>query len=496
MRMNTRRNKRMNMRLKHAVLLFMLTGLLTAGPGGTAAAPADGVPVTYNYSFWGETVSSPAPYVATALLSGRDLGIGPFKEPSDLFVSPEGNIYVLDSGNDRIVVLDRELKLTAVIDSFVRGGQTDAFRNPQGIFVTEDEQLLVADTGNRRIVHLDRQLHPVKVVEQPQSELLPAHFEFQPVRVAADTAERLYVLAAGVFDGFMEFNADGTFTSFIGANRVWADPVELFWKRIATREQRSRMVLFVPTEFTNLDMDEDGFIYATNGDQWGETIKKLNAHGNDILRREGYFSPRGDIRYTANAGPSRLIDIDVADSDMYSVLDSKRGRIFTYNGDGHLMYVFGGLGNKLGEFNTPAAIERIGDDFLVLDKALGEITLFRVTEYGSTLNEAVRSYYRGDEERAVQLFRKAVDMNANLEFAYSGIGKALLRQGEYAEAMKYFRLSMDQRNYSKAFQLRRKEVLREHLPAVLSAAVIIAAGLLVLRKLRKMSRRKGAVTFE
>ena len=228
----------------------------------------------------------------------------------------------------------------------------------------------------------------------------------------------------------------------------------------------------------------------------GETIKKLNAHGNDILRREGYFSPRGDIRYTASAGPSRLVDIDVADSEIYSVLDAKRGRIFTYNGDGHLMYVFGGLGNKRGEFNTPVAIERLGDDFLVLDKALGEITLFQVTEYGSTLNEAVRSYYRGDEERAVELFRKAVDMNANLEFAYSGIGKALLRQGKYAEAMQYFKLSMDQRNYSKAFQLRRKEVLREYLPAVLSAAMAVTAGLLLLKKLRKMLRRKGAATLE
>jgi hypothetical protein len=486
---------RMNMRIRRAVLFAALAGLFGTGLGETPVRADDGS-VSYNYSFWGETVRSPAPYLPVALLNGRDLGVEPFKEPGDLFVSSDGDIYVLDSGNHRIVVLDRQFKLKAVIDSFVRDGQTDTFLNPQGIFVTEDQHLLVADTGRKRVVHLDRNLNLVKVIEKPQSELLPAQFDFQPLRVAADKAQRLYVLAVGVFDGFMEFNADGTFTSFIGANRVRVDPVELFWKRISTREQRSRMVLFVPTEFTNLDINDEGFIYATNGDQWGDMIKKLNAHGNDILRREGYFSPRGDIRYSPNTGPSRLVDIDVADSEIYSVLDSRRGRIFTYNGDGHLMYVFGGLGNKRGEFNTPVAIERLGDDFLVLDKALGEITVFRATEYGRTLNEAVRSYYRGDEETAVQLFRKAVEMNANLEFAYSGIGKALLRQGQYAEAMKYFKLSMDQRNYSKAFQLRRKEVLREYLPSVLSVILVLAACVLLGRKRRRMLRRKGAVSFE
>ena len=55
------------------------------------------------------------------------------------------------------------------------------------------------------------------------------------------------------------------------------------------------------------------------------------------------------------------------------------------------MYVFGGLGNQMGQFHTPAAIDRIGEDFLVLDKALGEITVFRTTEYGRTLNEAVKA---------------------------------------------------------------------------------------------------------
>ena len=114
--------------------------------------------------------------------------------------------------------------------------------------------------------------------------------------------------------------------------------------------------MFTPTEFTNLDMDEEGFIYATNG-QDRENVKKLNAQGNDILRREGYQLRRVTSAIRSD-GPSRLIDIDVGDSDIYSVLDCK-GRIFTYNGDGYLLYVFGGMGNRMGQFNTPVALERL-----------------------------------------------------------------------------------------------------------------------------------------
>ena len=64
----------------------------------------------------------------------------------------------------------------------------------------------------------------------------------------------------------------------------------------------------------------------------GNNIKKLNAQGSDILRRTGYSDPQGDILYISSEGPSKLIDIDVTDSEIYSVLDGKRGRVFTYNG--------------------------------------------------------------------------------------------------------------------------------------------------------------------
>ncbi|WP_028610047.1 hypothetical protein [Paenibacillus harenae] len=479
-----------------ASLLIALCCILGASLGGTLVQAEDGTAASYNYSFWGDTVASPAAYQATALLSGPDLGVGPFKEPNDIHVTKDKQIYVLDSGNNRIVILDERFKPVATIDSFDRDGQADKFQNPQGLFVTEEKHVIVADTGNKRVVHLDQHIKLVKIVEAPESELLQAHFQFQPVRVVMDEAQRIYAMATGIFDGFMEFNADGAFTSFIGANRVYVDPVEYLWKRLSTRAQRSQMVMFTPTEFTNLDIDDEGFIYATNGDLWGDNIKKLNAQGNDILRRTGYFNPQGDVRYTPEAGPSRLVDIDVADSEMYSVLDSKRGRVFTYSGDGHFMYVFGGIGNQLGEFNTPAAIERVGDDFLVLDKALGEITVFQTTAYGRTLNEAVRSYYSGEEEEAFQLFNQTINMNANLEFAYAGIGKSLLRQGDYDEAMKHFKRSMDQPNYSKAFLLFRKQVMREHFATIMTVIVVLAACALLLRNYRKTSVRKRGVSIE
>jgi len=480
---------------RRVYFLAALCCLFGVSMGGTLVH-ADGAAGSYNYSFWGDTVASPAAYEATTLIDGVNLGIGAFNNPSDLHVTPDGQIYVLDTGNNRIVVLDEQFQPATIIDSFERDGQKDSFLNPQGVYVTESNHVLVADTGHKRVVHLDQNHKVVKIIDAPESELLQANFDFQPVRVVMDKAQRIYARSLGVFDGLMEFNADGAFTTFIGANRVKVDPVELFWKRLSTKAQRSQMIMFTPTEFTNMDINDEGFIYATNGDSWGDNIKKLNAQGNDILRRTGYFNPQGDIRYTRDIGASRLVDIDVTDSEIYSVLDAKKGRVFTYNGDGHLMYIFGGLGNQLGEFNTPVAIERAGDDFLVLDKAFGEITVFQTTEYGRVLNEAIRSYYRGEEDRAFHLYSQAINMNANLEFAYSGIGKSLLRQEDYKQSMQYFKQSLDQGNYSKAFLLYRKQLLRDHFGTTMTVILVLLVCMFLYRKYRKRMDIKRGISIE
>lgn len=125
---------------------------------------------------------------------------------------------------------------------------------------------------------------------------------------------------------------------------------------------------------------------------------------------------------------------------------------------------------------------------LVLDKALGEITVFQTTEYGRTLHEAVRSYFNGDEEGSAASFAKAADMNANLEYAYAGIGKALLRQKDYAESAQYFKRSMEREGYSKAFLLFRKELLREHFSWIMSGLFLIVAVLVTVTIVRRQRR--------
>lgn len=467
-----------NRRLFSVILLCLLVNILI----GCGNAFAEYAP-SYNYNYWFESVAAPAAYEATKIIDGKVIGVGSLKEPSDIYVLRNERIYILDSGNNRIIVTDKNFNLIMVIDSFYNNGHTDHFLKPQGIFVADNYHIYVADTDNQRVVHLDENLRAVKIIDSPESELLSKNFQFRPAKVVADKAGRIYVMAVGVYDGFMEFSPDGIFTTFIGANRVQVDPIEYLWKAVlSTREQRSQMVQYVPTEFANLDIDEDGFIYAVSTDETEDVVKKLNAQGIDILRRDGYIPPLGDVYYTSDLGPARLIDIDVTDSEIYSVLDSKRGRIFTYNGDGYLLYIFGGLGNRLGEFDNPVAIERVGDNFLVLDKKTGEITVFEPTEYGRVVNEAIRSYYHGEEDKAAEMFTRAVNMNANFEYAYGGTGKAFLRKGDYESAIENFKESMDRKNYSKAYILYRREKLRKYFPLFMTILCILLLCTPLIRK--------------
>lgn len=451
----------------------------------------------YNYSYWEKTEPSSIPYVPDRIIDGRGEDFGTFSSPEDFYVTKENEIFILDTGNNRIVVLNENFDLVNIISDFKNGSRKDSFNNPNGIYVTDDGSVYVADTNNQRIIELTKDGDFIREIGSPVSNILRSGFEFYPVRIAVDKAQRIYVIGRGVFDGIIEFDSDGDFTGFTGANRVTFNPIDYFWKRFATREQRERMALFIPIEFNNLDLDEEGFIYTTNSELNTNTpIQRLNPTGTDVLRREGYHDIVGDLIFAFTgdlAGGSTFIDIDVNEYGMYSALDIKRGRIFTYDEDGNLLYIFGQLGNQRGTFRTPVAIGRLGDDILVLDKGFHRLTAFKPTEFGRNVNKAVMHYNKGNDQESAAYWEKVLRLNANYEVAYVGIGKALLMDGENDEAMEYFENGHSRQYFSKAYKRYRQEVLRENFGTMMTLILTIPLLITLLRYVKKRMKRKGSV---
>jgi len=474
-------------RMRKLTLLFLLL-FLAVGPAETTwGAPYEG----YNYSSFGLAEPAPVPYAPIRQLNGEQWKAGPLKSPEDLFISEDGYVYVADTGNNRIVCLDPDWNVVRIVDSFRNEEKEDTFREPEGVFLDRLGHLFVADTANQRIVELAPDGRLVRVIGAPQSDLFRANFVYTPIKLAVDTAGRLYVVSKGTFDGILELDEFGKFTRFIGTNKVQFNAVDLFWKRILTERQREQMQLNIPVEFNNLDLDKDNFIYATTSEVMSnEPVKRLNPSGFDVLRREGYAAPKGDVQWSLSgtrSGTSALTDVSVDLSGMYSILDSKKGRIFTYDRDGKLLFLFGHLGEQFGNFKTPVAIDMKGEQIVVLDKGLNQLSVFKPTRYGKTIRDAVIYSDLGEKNKASRAWLEAQKLNTNLEIAYLGVGKAEMRKGNNFAAMTDFELGMHKGYYSRAFERYRKDFLWEHFNAIAAA---LAAALLVLIAAVKLAKAR------
>ena len=208
--------------------------------------------------------------------------------------------------------------------------------------------------------------------------------------------------------------------------------------------------MVIPTEYSSNDIDDKGFVYGTVGiidpKDFSDTmfIHRLNPIGDDILRRYGSVAPMGDAEYTIDKEtnlflPSMLTDICVQDSGIYTVLDRRLGRVFTYDFNGQLLYVFGALGHSLGQFKLPTAIDSFDDSFAVLDSELAQIVVFQPTEYGRLITSAVKSAYAREYDAACEDWLQTLKYTSKSELSYCGVGDAMFNKGDYAQAMRYYR---------------------------------------------------------
>lgn len=462
---------------------------------------------TYSYDWWAEDRESPNAYVPANVYTGIDFDTTNLKNPQSIF-TVDNNLYICDTGNSRILHLvyqpeTDDFRLERTIDTLNGEGGEEKLSQPEDVFVKNDGRLFICDTGNKRIVITDPELNVTQIVDKPEDNSIAKDADFLPARIVVDKADRLYVQAKNVNKGLMEFDSEGIFTGYMGANKVKVSMGEYLWKYFATDAQKSAMEQFVPTEYNNVTLDPKGFIYVTTStfDEWeldqGDAvpIRRLNAMGSDILIRNGNYWPIGDLHWATAGGiggSSRYVDVAVDDMDTYYCLDRVRGRIFAYDFQGNMLYAFGGVGNKAGYFQYPTSISLIGMDIFVLDYRLGTLTRFKPTEFGKDINKGLSLYMEGKYDESADNWRKVLKYNGNYDMAYIGIGRSLLRQGDYKGAMEYFELKYDAYNYSKAFQHYRKQWFEDRMViivALLLIAIIAPAIVSIVKAIIKL--RKG-----
>ncbi len=484
----------MKNRIIHALgVAAVAAGLVLTG---TTAVQASEGSYTYVYDYWGDVQESPDVYSVSRVFTYKDLGLDlNLKNAESLYV--RGNeVYICDTGNNRIVVLERTGAddFTVVREiSEIKGSDINTLNAPSDVAVSEEGNIFIADRGNARIIKVDKDLNYIMSFDRPVDSAIASDYVFQPDKLAIDTADRVYCSAQGINKGLVKYEADGEFSGFIGATRVAFNFTDYIWKRLASQEQRAQMESFVPTEYDNLFMDREGFIYACVGGQEEEdldnetvdAVRKLNMLGTDILVRNGDYPVYGDLYWGGGGGitgPSYFKDVTVLDNDIYVCLDQNRGRLFGYDDQGRMVYAFGGNGNMDGYFRKPVSMEHMGNDLLVLDQLDCSITMFIPTEYGGLIYKAMDQFDSGLYDEAEESWNKVRDLNGNYALAYIGIGRSLMRKGEYKQAMEYFEAKYDDENYSRAYAQYRKIVIRKNiLWVIIILAVIIIVPLLIGR---------------
>lgn len=472
--------------------ILFLAALVMLGSFGVESASAMVPYKTYFYDYDGNYFVSPDAFVPDRVLDARDMGIpdAALNQPIDLFVDDGKQVYIADSGNNRILLLDEEYRLKKEIKEFVLedGSTKSSFQTPTGLFVTEEGLIYVADSKNARIVVLRQDGSLARILEAPDSDVFPAGFIYEPSALGVDPAGRIYVISKSTNMGVIALNADGGFDGFVGAEKVAPKVADLFWRLITTKEQKSRTAKNVPTEYNNITIDELGFAYVTNSalgtraqlsaiqsrdkSSLNAPVKRLNNLGIDILKRNGAYPPAGDVQVKNDV--SRFIDVALTGSGVYSTLDSTHNKIFTYDEEGNLLYAFGGYGSQDGVFQSVSALAYQDAKLLVLDKGTGKLTVFRRTDYGDNIAAAIEARKNRKYDESIAAWRKVLGQNPSLEMAYSGVAQSNMRMGEYKEAMHNYKLANDWDQYFKAFTEYRKEVIGKIILVIPIAAVLLA----------------------
>lgn len=379
----------------------------------------------------------------------------PINGAEELFLAPDGFLYVADTGNGRIIKLDSSFQIVA---EFGR----EHLKSPTGLFIDQDGTFYIADRGNNAIVILDSAGQLVRSFGRPSEPLFGANREFLPRKIVVDARQNLYIVSEGSVNGLVMLNTMGQFIGYFGSNSAEMSLKMILQRLILTDEQLEQFIRNEAASPSNVAIDNRALIYTiTAGTQRDKSIRKFNISGKNLFNK-------------SILGSNTFRDIEVSDNGLLIAIDGE-GRIFEYDQNGTLLFFFGALergDQRLGLLSNPTAIERVGNDLYVLDKTRNSLVIYRVTRFAQRLHEGVQLYMNGFYTEARPYFEAVLNDNGLVIMAYQAIADADYKAGNYTNALQYYRYAEDRNGYSEAFWELRNVVLQRHLGSALSVLVV------------------------
>lgn len=420
----------------------------------------------------------PLSYEASKVIN--NLGeAGHMKQPEDLFTDSKGLLYVVDTGNNRVLRVGSDGKTAAVF----KGPKEKSLNNPTGIYVSDTGDMYIADTGNARIVCLSSAGDYKKQYVKPDSKLLGSNFTFDPTKIAISPTGYIYMLKNS---SFMSIDEQNNFRGYLGAKEVGFDLRRMLIRMFASRSQRDRTVKQTPDSYTNFVIGDDGAIYGTIGNAKSGQITKLNSVGKNTYP-DNFYGETGADKAGMPILPN-FIDIAVDNSGIISALEKNTGHVYQYDQEGNLLTAFGGIGDCKGSFQVPSSIAVDNDgNIYVSDSKGNSVQVFEPTNFIKVIHEAVTLYGDGKYDEAKKYWQQVLSIDANYSLAHKGIAKVYMKDEEWKKAMDEYKIAGDTDGYSKAFSEYRHETFRKHFFIVvfLIISIVTVIGLLFSKSKKK-----------
>ena len=394
----------------------------------------------------------------------------PLSGPEEMFLAPDGFLYIADTGNGRIVRLDDDFQVTA---EFGQG----ILQSPTGLFVDEEGTFYIADAGKNTIVILDEEGNLLKEFGRPSEPLFGKRREFLPRKITVDARKNLYIISEASVDGLVMMNTNGNFIGYFGANSAQMSLKMILQRMFLTKEQLDQFIKNEAASPSNVAIDQQSLVYTvTAGTARQNSIHKFNVAGKNLL--DDVF------------GSTTFRDVHVSDNGLLAAVDST-GQIYEYDLDGTLLFVFGAQDTgdqRLGMLTNPTAIVRAGDELYVLDKDKNAIITYRATEFAKKVHEGVRLYMDGFYPEAKPYFEEVLTYNGLFIMAYQAIADAYYKNVDYSSALQSYRYAEDRDGYSETFWELRNAVLQRYMGNALLAifGLWIASGVFT-----RLERRHG-----